>query len=123
VASGQLQAAQEKVDAALAQSPDAVAALWLKGKLLTFAGDVAGGREFLERAIERHPFPENCKPSYRDVVARIAREEGLSYIDVNDLFRQHAPGPTPEALYLDWCHPTPQGHAIITSALAELIGD
>jgi lysophospholipase L1-like esterase len=123
VASGELQAAREKVDAALAESPDAVAALWLKGKLLTLTGDVAGGRELLEQAIERHPFPENCKPSYRDVVARIAREEKLSHIDVNELFRQHAPGPTPEPLYLDWCHPTPQGHAIIASALAELIGD
>jgi lysophospholipase L1-like esterase len=122
VASGELQTAREKVDAALAESPDAVAALWLKGKLLTASGDVAGGRAFLEQAIERHPFPENCKPSYRDVVARLAREEGLSHIDVNELFRQHAPGPTPEPLYLDWCHPTPQGHGIIANALAELIG-
>ena len=123
VASGELQAARERIDAALAESPDAVAALWLKGKLLTVTGDVAGGREFLEQAIERHPFPENCKPSYREIVARIAREERLSHIDVNELFRQHAPGPTPEPLYLDWCHPTPQGHGIIASALAELIGD
>ena len=123
VASGELQAARERIDAALAESPDAVAALWLKGKILTATGDVAGGREFLEQAIERHPFPENCRRSYREIVARIAREERLAHIDVNELFRRHAPGPTPEPLYLDWCHPTPQGHAIITSALAELIGD
>jgi lysophospholipase L1-like esterase len=123
VASGETKAARERIDAALAENPDAVAALWLKGKLLTFTGDVAGGREFLERAIERHPFPESCKPSYREIVARIAREEELSYMDVNELFRQHAPGPTPEPLYLDWCHPTPQGHGIIASVLAELVGD
>jgi lysophospholipase L1-like esterase len=123
VASGGLQAAREKIDAALAESPDAVAALWLKGKLLTLTGDVAGGREFLEQAIERHPFPENCKPSYREIIARIASEEEVPDIDVNELFRQHAPGPTPEPLYLDWCHPTPQGHGIIASALAQLIGD
>ena len=123
VASDELQAARVQIDAALAANPDAVAALWLKGKLLTVTGDVAGGREFLEQAIERHPFPENCKRSYRDVVARIAREEKLPHIDANELFRQHAPGPTPEPLYLDWCHPTPQGHGIIASALAELIGD
>lgn len=116
---GERQKALNMVNAAFVESPDSCLALWIKGAVLSSSGDVAGGRELLERAIEHNPFPENCKRSYREVLSQLAREEKTVYLDVNDLFCRRALGPTPQALYIDWCHPTPQGHGIIASALFE----
>ena len=104
---------------ALAEHPDSFYALWIKGSVLTDVGDVDGGRELLEQAIEHHPFPENCRRSYRQVVAEVAQDVKAGFVDVNALFIQHAERPIPQHLYLDWCHPTPQGHAIIADALFE----
>ena len=121
---GQRQKAAEIVSAAYAENPDFFIALWIKGIFLTDNGDIDGGRELLEQAIEYHPFPENCKRSYREVIAEVARQQQATYVDVNDLFRSRAPGPTPQSLYIDWCHPTPQGHGIIAGALFEaIVGD
>lgn len=119
--SGERQKASEMVSAALAENPDSFFALWIKGIYLTDSGDVDSGRELLEQAIERHPFPENCKRSYREVLAQVAREQQAAFVDVNELFRERATGPTPQGLYIDWCHPTPQGHGIIAGALFEAI--
>ena len=119
---GQQAKARDEVNAALAREPDSFYALWIKGKTMSSQGDIDGGRELLEQALERHPFPEACRRSYRRVVTEVAGEGGLSCIDVNDLFRRHAPGSTPRGLYLDWCHPTPQGQALIAAALCDAIG-
>jgi lysophospholipase L1-like esterase len=116
---GEQQKAVEMVNAKFAENPDSFFALWIKGIALTDTGDVAGGRELLEQAIEHHPFPENCKRSYRDVIARVAQAEQVPIVDVNDLFVARAAAPTPQGLYIDWCHPTPQGNGIIASAIYE----
>ncbi len=118
---GNQRKAIEMVNSAHAQNPDSYHALWIKGAVLSDLGDVDGGRELLEQAIEHHSFPENCPRSYRNVVAEIAREKKISFVDVNDLFRRRANAPTPEDMYLDRCHPTPRGHGFIADALFETI--
>jgi lysophospholipase L1-like esterase len=115
------QKAIEAVNEAVEGNPESFFALWIKGVVLTDYGDVEGGREVLEQAIEVHAFPENCKRSYRNVVASVATEEKLPLIDVNALFRQHAGKQTPQKLYIDWCHPTPEGHGLVADALFEAI--
>lgn len=116
---GEREKAREIANTAVAKYPDSYVALWIQGIVVTDSGDVEGGRELLEQSIEHHPFPENCKRSYREVLAQVAREEKIPCLDANSLFRSHAEGPTPQSLYLDWCHPTPQGHGILASALFE----
>jgi len=118
---GERQKALEMVNAKLNEEPDSFFALWIKGAVLTDGGDIVGGRELLEQAIEHHPFPENCKRSYREVIAQVARDEKTSYVDVNELFRARAAAPTPQALYIDWCHPKPQGNGIIAAGLFDAI--
>jgi lysophospholipase L1-like esterase len=111
-----------KVDAAVEANPESFCALWIKGLVISDR-DPAGGRELLEQAIEQHPFPENCKRSYRRVLAEVAAAEKTRFLDVNALLLERAVGPIPAALYLDWCHPTPQGHAFIAEALTGMLGD
>ena len=109
-----------KVDAAVEANPESFYALWIKG-LVVSDRDPAGGRELLEQAIEQHAFPENCKRSYRQVIAQVAAEQNTRFLDVNGLFLERAKGPIPAALYLDWCHPTPQGHDFMAEELARMI--
>jgi|GEM_PF-1794197 len=111
----------ELARAALAAHPDSFYALWINGMVQTDLGDIDGGRELLEQAIEHHAFPENCRRSYRRVVARTAEEEQAAFLDVNELLRHQAKGPVPQALYLDWCHPTAEGHGYIAEALAHIL--
>jgi len=120
---GERQKAVEMVNARFAEEPDSFFGLWIKGIVLTDTGDVAGGRELLEQAIENHPFPENCKRSYRDVIAQVAQEEQVPLVNVNELFVARTAAPTPQGLYIDWCHPTPQGNGIIASAIFEIMAN
>lgn len=113
----------ETVNAAVAKNPDSFYALWIKGLVLTDLGDRDAGRELLEQAIEHHAFPENCKRSYRQIIADLARDEKTPFLDTNALFMRRATGPTPASLYLDWCHPTPQGHDYMAAALVEIMKD
>ncbi|MEI8374477.1 MAG: GDSL-type esterase/lipase family protein [Planctomycetota bacterium] len=119
--SGQNQKVFEEIDSQLSQHPDAFAALWVKGAVLSDLGREDEGRELLEQAIEHHPFPENCKRSYRQVISETARAEKTGFLDVNELFRRNAGASTPKTLYLDWCHPTPQGHALMAEALYRMM--
>lgn len=117
---GKNQQLSDKINAALAEHPDSFCAMWIKG-LVVSDRDPAGGRELLEQAIEHHPFPENCKRSYRHKIAEVAKTENTRFLDVNELFLERARGPIPSALYLDWCHPTPQGHDFMAETLAGMI--
>lgn len=118
---GERQKALTMAQAALAANPDSPIALWINGVVVTDSGDAERGRELLEASIEHNPFPENCKRSYRDALAQLAREERAGYFDINDLFRRQSPGAAQQTLYMDWCHPQPQGHRLIAEALYEVI--
>ena len=119
---GQSQQLSAKVEAAVEANPESFCALWIKGLTISDR-DPAGGRELLEQAIEQHPFPENCKRSYRQIIAEVATEQKTRFLDVNKLFLERVKGPIPAALYLDWCHPTPQGHDFMAEALAGMMAD
>ncbi|MEW6742511.1 MAG: GDSL-type esterase/lipase family protein [Planctomycetota bacterium] len=96
--------------------------LWLKGTALTRLGRVAEGKEALEQAFERQPFLERSKRSYRDAVLSVALEEEVLFRDINDLFVAAVQGGVPDSLYLDWCHPSAEGHRRIAEALVAWVG-
>jgi lysophospholipase L1-like esterase len=86
---------------------------------LTWMGRTDAGIERLEEALRRNPFPERCNLSYRQAARTVAQQERVAFLDVNELFRE-ASRPDPRkavALYLDWCHPTPDGHRLVAGAL------
>jgi lysophospholipase L1-like esterase len=105
--------------AAAATAPESFYPLYLEGIVLSLMGRSEAGLEALEQALERHPYPERCKRSYREAARRVAEEEGAGFVDVNALFRAAHPDDPHRAAgyYLDWCHPTPEGHRLIADAL------
>jgi lysophospholipase L1-like esterase len=117
----ELKQAMEAIDLALADSPGDHYFLWQKGFVLTALGQVDAGREFLEQAFERNPFPERCKRSYRQTIAQIAQEERIAYFDINGLFAAQTRPYAPAKLYKDWCHPTIEGHRLIAKALSRVV--
>jgi lysophospholipase L1-like esterase len=114
--------ALRRVATSLAASPERTDLLWLRGMLLSQAGRLAEGRAALEEAVERHPYPERIKPSYRRALADLAREENAEFLDAEEVLRAASPAGEPMRLYQDWCHPTAEGHRVLARALADLLG-
>ena len=113
--------AAAEVDKILASSDGHFYATWLKGMVLAEKGDLPAARAILEKAFEKHPFPERSPLSYRQTIERVAREEGVAALDPNAVFREVMDGPAAQGLYLDWCHPSVLGHEIIARRLAAMI--
>ncbi len=114
--------AMQMVDAALATDPGNFWHLWCRGGILHAMGRFEEAREQFELAFDHHPYPERCRRSYRRILQRLADTyDAVSFLDVNDLFhRVVAPGAAAR-LYLDWCHPTAEGHRLIAEALAPMV--
>ena len=110
--------ARQLVEQALAGEPTGFWHLWLRGKVLLAEDRGEAARAAFEEAFERHPYPERCKPSYRLALHRLAEQHGVAFLDVNDLFHRHTAPDPPVNLYLDWCHPTAEGHRLIATAIA-----
>lgn len=113
--------AMAKVEASLAAEPDRFWYLWCRAAVLQEMGRSAAAREAFEDAFERHPYPERCRLSYRQMLRRLAGEHGVGFLDVNELFHEITAPEPPVGLYLDWCHPTSEGHLHIAEALAGML--
>ena len=113
--------AAAEADHILAESDGHFYAVWLKGMVLAEKGDLPAARAIIEKAFEKHPFPERSPRSYRQTIERVAREEGAATLDPNAVFREIMDGPAAQGLYLDWCHPSALGHEIIARRLAAMI--
>ena len=94
---------------------------WLLGVVLCASGRLEEGEAMLAEAFEQHPFPDRCKPSYLRVIKEFAQSGRLPWIDPNAMFKQASNGSLPLGYYLDWCHPSVIGHALIADALASIV--
>ncbi len=115
------QEALDGVEKSLAADPGNFYYLWCKGSVLRAMGQQAEAREVFEQAFENHPYPERCKRSYREILRALAEKHHVAFVDVNALFLTAAAPDPPARLYLDWCHPTPEGHQLIAKALAPIV--
>lgn len=113
--------AMRMVDTALTSDPGNFWHLWCRGGLLHAMGLFEEAREQFELAFDHHPYPERCRRSYRQVLEKLADQHAVGFLDVNDLFHEASPPGGAGRLYLDWCHPTMQGHRLIAEALAPMI--
>lgn len=116
-------AALEAIDQSLAEDPERFHSHYLKGIVLSRLGFEQRARESLERALDLHPYPERCKQSYREAVLELAREEGLQRLDANRVFLREGGGRIPPGWFLDWCHPSADGHGAIADTLFARIRD
>jgi len=110
-----------ELDQEIASHPERFELLWLKGAALVRSGRVDEGRELLETAFEAHPFPDRSTPRYRDGVAELAAAEGVPFLDPNPTLNPVSAGRAAPPLFIDWTHPSEEGHERIARSLAELI--
>ena len=87
------------------------------GIALADAGDTLQAREYLSDAVDRDYYSLRIKTPYRKALAAAAREGGAIVLDAAGLFSRH----DNERLFIDHCHPTPEGHLLIAERLAVLI--
>lgn len=117
----------QRIDAAMAlinheqlKFPERSDILWMNGLAVTLKNDFRKGRMLLEEALEKNPFPNRCKRSYRNALLAYVNQKHLTCLDINRLFNPD-PDQYQSYLFLDWCHPTASGHDIIATALLKII--
>jgi lysophospholipase L1-like esterase len=104
-----------------ADRPGNLAYQWLKGYTLGSLKRVEEGTQLLDDVFENDPFPGRCKRSYRHILALVARDEKCPLLDPNELFAQRTWPAYPTAHFIDWCHPSAEGHEVIAEALFQQI--
>jgi len=115
------QAARKLADDALEKSPNHIYLKWLRAMVTAKLGDPERGRDELEAVFEQHRFPDRARRTYRNRQRAIAEQAQVPFADVNELFLTGRKPAAAQALYLDWCHPTAQGHLIMARQLAKWI--
>ncbi|GAG41064.1 unnamed protein product, partial [marine sediment metagenome] len=79
--------------------------------------DSALSREVLRETVDRDQYSLRIKSAYRSALFDAAAESGGLVLDAAGLFLAHGN----EQLFIDHCHPTPEGHTLIAKGLAGLI--
>jgi len=75
--------------------------------------------KYLDSARQADFFSLRIKQSYLQILDSIGRRDNVYLIDLPRLFAAHEV----ERLFIDHCHPTPEGHQLIASAIMECITD
>ena len=74
------------------------------------------------RAKDLDAFPHRALSSFNDTVRRVAREQGALLFDAEEVLMRASPEGMPGwNVFMDQCHPNPTGHALLASALAEIV--
>jgi len=121
VTQGDVAGALALCDRFLRAEPERFDLLWLRGMILTRSGRSAEGQALLDAAFERQAFPELCRPSYRQAIRACAAAQGVPCVDLYAVLLNAAGGGPATELFVDWCHPTPAGHALMARALRDAV--
>ncbi len=81
------------------------------------AGDSTAAWELLAETIDRDAYSLRIKTPYRQAIHTAADACGGTVFDAADLFWEAGN----EHLFIDHCHPTPEGHRLIAESLANVI--
>ncbi|MFC1475563.1 GDSL-type esterase/lipase family protein [Candidatus Zixiibacteriota bacterium] len=87
------------------------------GIALADLGDSLRSREVLRETVDRDWYSLRIKTPYRQALFAAGASSGGLVLDAAELFRIHGN----EQLFIDHCHPTPEGHALIAAELARMI--
>jgi hypothetical protein len=83
-------------------------------RLCLRAGQDADSARYLEASLERDVSSYRVTRAYREVILDVARENGIPLIDLAELLQPRH--------FVDYCHPTADGHRRIADALEPLLG-
>jgi lysophospholipase L1-like esterase len=122
LARGDRAEAARRIDARLAAATNDVDAMWYRGMMLVHEGQIAEGREWIERAFECDVYPERAARPYLQRVRAVAAEEEVTLVDSEQVLLARAKGPFAGEFFLDSCHPTAEGYRLIAEAIRDAIG-
>jgi lysophospholipase L1-like esterase len=72
---------------------------------------------YLDSALQADYFSLRTKRPYWEAIDRLAREPGVTVIDLPRIFRENGG----ERLFFDHCHPTAEGHRLIAQAIVRAL--
>jgi len=81
------------------------------------AGDIDSAEYYLNRARNNDFNSLRIKSGYNDIISALAHEHNIPFIDFVDIFNRD----NREKLFVDHCHPNPDGHRIMAESLARKI--
>jgi lysophospholipase L1-like esterase len=122
LARGDRAEAARRIDARLAAATNDVDAMWYRGMMLVHEGQIAEGREWIERAFECDVYPERAARPYLQRVRAVAAEEEVTLVDSEQVLLARVKGPFAGEFFLDSCHPTAEGYRLIAEAIQDAIG-
>jgi len=118
---GELPAAELRITALLGDDPEDAAYHFLQGRLLAAKGDWERAAEHFGRARDLDPLPWRALTRFGEAIRRTASGPGVRLLDVERMIAANAPHGLPGfRLFLDNCHPTAQGNALIARDLIRL---
>lgn len=117
--------ARAALDRAIVMSPRFALAWYMRGSLRVSMGDRAGGLVDLQKACDLDARTHRMTSPLKDVLADVARGQGVPLVDARPIFLADLSDAATKKLFLDHCHPTVYGHALLArqmlpAVLAEL---
>jgi lysophospholipase L1-like esterase len=106
------------VDQAISLSPSFAMDHYWKGLIELEQGQEALARQGLQRALDLDVRTHRISSPFEEAFLGVMDTNDLEWVDLRDEFQSSAALRQPQSLFLDWVHPTRQGHQLIARALA-----
>jgi lysophospholipase L1-like esterase len=110
-------AALAQLERALALSPRFAMAHYWRGTILAAGGDKDAARAAFQRAVDGDARTYRISSPLLGALEQAARETGTPTADLRPLMHAQLDFPTSQRLFVDFCHPTKLGHALIAQRL------
>ena len=123
---GDFEAGLSALDEAEALDPRHAETLYLTGRALFALGRHEAANELFVRARDEDVAPLRALSEMRPIIARVAAENHLAVVDLEDLLRDVAKttgahGVLGDEVFLDHVHPTVAGHGVLGRALVDAV--
>ena len=106
-----------RLDRAIALSPRFAMAHYWRGTILAAAGDQDSARRAFQRAVDDDARTYRISSPLLNALTSVAQETGTPLADLRPLMHAQLDFPSSQRLFVDFCHPTKMGHAIIAQRL------
>jgi tetratricopeptide (TPR) repeat protein len=114
---GKPEQALERLDAAVARSPEHAGARYARGDALRALGRDDEARAAYREAVDRDVRTHRITTPLEQALLDTLRAERADFIDLRPLFQTQLDDASADALFIDHVHPTAEGHARIAEAL------
>ncbi|MCP4654273.1 MAG: hypothetical protein GY856_02520 [bacterium] len=118
---GRIDDALVDVDRAVELSPRYAMAHYWRGSVLRFRGEWRKALDAYQRAVDLDLRTHRMTSRFERVLIETAEEADVGWVDLRPIFHRDSTTPYAEELFVDFCHPTADGHQQIASRLVPII--